>query len=261
MAVGGQHDASRLELGHPVERREELGERIGPASMPEMCGVIVGSTWSPESSTPSAGSNRHRWSAVWPGVCTTTHSRPAERDDLGVVDPHASAAASRTSGCHQRLAHAVLEPPCGGGRGSGTPTASPAPRRATRRGVRRASSSSASSSVGRVPPRAEGLVGDESAPASSPHRPAPPKWSGCEWVTTTVWTRLQPGRRPRRAGRRAPSTTRPGQAGVDDGDAALVLEGVAVDVAEAGHVDRQLHAQHARRDLGDLVGRGAAPAS
>ena len=45
--------------------------------MPEMCGVIVGSTWSPDSSTPSAGSNRHRWSAVWPGVCIATHSRPA----------------------------------------------------------------------------------------------------------------------------------------------------------------------------------------
>ena len=47
----------------------------GPASSPEMCGVIVGSTWSPDSRTPAAGSSRHRWSGVWPGVWTATHSR------------------------------------------------------------------------------------------------------------------------------------------------------------------------------------------
>ena len=43
------------------------------------------------------------------------------------------------------------------------------------------------------------------------------------------------------------------QAGVDERDAASVLQGVAVDVAEAGHRDRQLQAQHARADLGDLL--------
>ena len=43
-----------------------------------------------------------------------------------------------------------------------------------------------------------------------------------------------------------------GQAGVDERDAALVGDDVAVDVAEAGHVDRQLAAQHTGRHLGDL---------
>ena len=51
----------------------------GSADMPipEMWGVMVGRTWSPESRTPSAGSNRQRWSWVWPGVWTATQSRPA----------------------------------------------------------------------------------------------------------------------------------------------------------------------------------------
>ena len=47
----------------------------------------------------------------------------------------------------------------------------------------------------------------------------------------------------------------PGRPGSTIGDAALVLEDVAVDVAEAGHVDRQLAAQDAGGDLGDLVAR------
>ena len=47
----------------------------------------------------------------------------------------------------------------------------------------------------------------------------------------------------------------PGQPGVDDGEAAVVEEAVRVHVAEAGHPDRQLHAQDAGRDLDDLLGR------
>ena len=48
---------------------------------------------------------------------------------------------------------------------------------------------------------------------------------------------------------------RTGQAGVDHGEPAVVDEAVHVHVTEAGHPDRQLHAQHARRDLGDLFRR------
>ena len=51
------------------------------------------------------------------------------------------------------------------------------------------------------------------------------------------------------------SVRRPGSPGSTMADAALVLEHVAVDVAEAGHVDRQLGPQHARGDLGDLARR------
>ena len=45
---------------------------------------------------------------------------------------------------------------------------------------------------------------------------------------------------------------RAGQARIDEGEAALVLQRIAVDVAEPGHGDRQLHAKDAGRDLGDL---------
>ena len=95
-----------------------------------------------------------------------------------------------------------------------------------------------------------------SAPVSDRTQPAPPKWSGWLWVTTTVCTRLigtpALARRSTSLLVRAAS----GQAGVDDGDAAGVLEHVAVDVAETGHVDRQLGPQHAWRHLGHLA-RGA----
>ena len=35
-----------------------------PEAEPATCGVIVGSRWSPDTKVPSAGSSRHRWSAV-----------------------------------------------------------------------------------------------------------------------------------------------------------------------------------------------------
>ena len=45
-----------------------------------------------------------------------------------------------------------------------------------------------------------------------------------------------------------------GQARVDDRNAPLVFEEVAVHVPEPGQLDRELCTEHARRDLGDLVG-------
>jgi hypothetical protein len=45
---------------------------------------------------------------------------------------------------------------------------------------------------------------------------------------------------------------RAGQAGVDDRGAAIVWDRIAVDVAETGKPDRQLHPEHAARQLGDL---------
>ena len=58
---------------------------------PEMWGVIVGSTWSPEISVPAAGSSRHRWSTVWPGVWTATHSV----SPMGRISP----STTRREGC------------------------------------------------------------------------------------------------------------------------------------------------------------------
>ena len=75
-------------------RRTAAAGRRG-RSKPPMCGVIVGSTWSPDSITRSAGSNRQRWSSVWPGVCKATHSRPARR--------HRSASSRRRVGGGVRI--------------------------------------------------------------------------------------------------------------------------------------------------------------
>ena len=44
--------------------------------------------------------------------------------------------------------------------------------------------------------------------------------------------------------------------GIDDGGALRVEDRVAVHVPESGHADRELHAQHVRRDLADLRTRG-----
>ena len=48
---------------------------------------------------------------------------------------------------------------------------------------------------------------------------------------------------------------RTGEPGVDDGEAALVDEAVRVHVAEAGHPDRQLHAEDAGGDFDDFLAR------
>ena len=66
----------------------------------------------------------------------------------------------------------------------------------------------------------------------------------------------------RNAGRIEPASEalpvgRSHHARVDEGEAAFVLEHVAVHVAEPGDADERQHeAQHARRDLRDLVGSG-----
>ena len=48
---------------------------------------------------------------------------------------------------------------------------------------------------------------------------------------------------------------RTGQSGVDNRETLVVDEAIHVDVTESGHPDRQLHAEHAGRNLGDLVRR------
>ena len=48
---------------------------------------------------------------------------------------------------------------------------------------------------------------------------------------------------------------RTGQPGVDDGDALFADDCIGVDMGEPGKCDRQLHAQHSRRDFGDFLAR------
>jgi len=54
---------------------------------------------------------------------------------------------------------------------------------------------------------------------------------------------------------RAPGA-RPRETRIDDRGAPRVEDRIAVHVPEAGHPDRELHAQHVRRDLDDLGTRG-----
>ena len=180
--------------------------------MPEMWGVMVGSTWSPDRNVPSAGSRRQMWSPVWPGVCTTCHSRPPRRST--------SRSSTRTVGsrrnrpCLDRSSQARIassspgpglnpSSPHGVGRG-GTSGIGPSPKRTSARRSLRGRSSS--------PPGSSGSVATVSSVRSSANgsgdgsngvwkrrwattsqrcstlsRPAPPKWSGWEWVTSTVW--------------------------------------------------------------------------
>ena len=85
-----------------------------------------------------------------------------------------------------------------------------------------------------------------SAPVSARSRAAPPKWSGWLWVTTTVWIRASGMPARAKPVEQAVPGLRAGQTGIDDGEAALVLQRVAVDVTEAGEHDRQLHPQRRR---------------
>ena len=118
---------------------------------------------------------------------------------------------------------------------------------------RRAESRSKSSLVSETSDRNDSWV-RTSAPASSLSWSAPPKWSGWEWVTIVVWT--PPQRNPgglQPLHQRRPGLG-PGEAGVDERESRLVLEGIGVDVAEPGHRDGELHPEYAGRDLDHLFG-------
>ena len=123
---------------------------------------MVGSTWSPDSTTPSAGSNRQRWSSVWPGRVQRHPLAPGEGDDLRVLEP-ARRARHLHVGAHLLAVRSVIisswlpqsrSPPHGSG---------PVPRARRRQSLWSSvavSGSSASISL-RVPPDAEALVGDD----------------------------------------------------------------------------------------------------
>ena len=227
------------------------------------------------------------WSTVWPGVCTANQSRPPMPDAVAVV--HALGRLGR----REQHPHGADHHPAPERRAliRRAPRRDRAPRARRRLGLlgvvvhdigsslivgsssgstsSACASAAASISARFASPSVSARCGlgpftvhvenawcvISSAPVSRAMRPAPPKWSGCECVTTTVCTslsavagRLQPllQRLPR---------LRTGQSRVDHGEPAVVDEAVHVHVTETRHPDRQLHAQHAGRDLGDLFRR------
>ncbi len=181
------------------------------------------------------------------GVAGRVHRHPlatGERDDLGVLD------APRGPWRREEVVVAHLlepRPPIGVGHVLLASPRSGAP--GVRRGVfeRRLV-------LRRVPPGAERLVRDQLGPDLGPHPSGAAEVVGMRVGDDHGVHPLQPGARPVEPIDEVPPRLLARKARVDDRDAPLVLEGVAVDVAEARHVDRQLHAQHARRDLGDLGG-------
>ena len=220
-----------------------------------MCGVIVGSTWSPDIITPSVGSNRQRWSSVWPGVCTAIHSRsprvrvwasstrtvgrgmPANRGTIRAITYHA----------RRRGDIFICSPPHGGGSNGllGRTSGDPSPVGGGGCGILGVEVAR----VETVPEHLETTVGDDVGTGLAAHV-----------RRAAVVVRVRVGHHHgvhaahRDAGGAQPRHDRPargaaGQPRVDQRDAAAVLDHVAVGVAEAGHVDRQLTAQHARRHL------------
>ncbi len=109
--------------------------------------------------------------------------------------------------------------------------------------------------LGRIPEHAEGAVADDTrlGVVVQPDRAA-------EVVRVAVRhdDRVHPGQRDPgelQATEQCVVRLWAGETGVDEGETLAVLEHVAVDVAQPGHVDRQLHPQHTGRDLGDLLRR------
>ena len=111
------------------------------------------------------------------------------------------------------------------------------------------SRSSMSSGSKNVRKRSEATM---APPLSWANNPAPPKWSGCECVTTMVCTRSKgiPAAFMRLA------EGHPGlfawEPRIDQCEALVILEGIRIDVAQAREVDGKLQSQNAGRNLDDV---------
>ena len=196
---------------------------------------------------------------MWPGVCSATHSRPAEPHDVGLSRPDrrlGSAHPLRRFGICAFRSRAPRPP-------HGVPSAQQrvaegSPRSGSRRqpvGDRARSSMSSRSASSRVEPVAERRWVTMSAPVSSMQEPG-----AAEVVGVGVGDDHRVHRAQRHAGAAAVVAEllprlRTGETGVDDSHAALVLEDVAVHVAEAGHARSAAESAGRRSDLGDAVGR------
>ncbi len=247
MAVGGQGDGDALQVVHPVERGEELRQRVGGGAHPGDVGRDGGQDVVAREQDALGGVEQ---AEVIVGVAGRVDGDPVpsgEADHVGVVEVDGRLRRGHERPQLPQVRHARLGAPF-------VAVALLVPRCRPRRTCpQRRSTSTSAGSAGSHQVLNERWP-TTSAPVSSRNRPAPPKWSGWLWVTIDG---VDPGQReaglgqPRRQGAVG---VRAGQTGVDEGDAAFVLQGVAVDVAEAGHGDRQLQAQHTRADLGDLLG-------
>ena len=187
---------------------------------------------------------------MWPGVCRRGPLAPGEPDGGGVVHPHGRRGGAEQPGEPARTAH---EHPAA----ERERVRISAPRRRIPRAMAAELGRLFDIDVGRVgdvPQQAELPVGDDIGAALAAHPPGPAEVVG---MTVGDDHRVHAAHGEPRRGQ-APAElaehAATGESGVDDRRPAFVLQDIAVDVPEAGHVDRQLTAQHPRGDLGDLVG-------
>ena len=265
VAVGGQHQRAR-----PRGRRTVSSDAKNAASG-SGAGAEPGDVRrdgrqhvvAREQHALGRGRSRQRWSVVWPGVCTATHSRPASVIDLGVVEPAASGVGVRMNRCAATLRSSCILSRTAAAAAGGA-VAAPR-RRPVPRSDAGASSASSSALVVRASARrsrrgrtrcgsVRGVT--TSAPASSREPPGAAEVVGVrvgDDDRVDVACSSEPG--AARGGRRAPSTTA-GPAGPGRrGRRRARPRGRSSSRGRARAADRELHAQDARRDLGDLVGR------
>ena len=247
--------------------------------MPEMCGVIVGSTWSPARNVRAPGRGGRSDRRCGP-VCARRTTR----------DPASSSTSPCSTGC---VITGTIELPSqrstrhlsfvsSEGRGRSPPQGVRPPASGCElRSLRRARISAAALRVVRAASRQPHMARlrsstetsgsgaprterSEAEAAVGDHRGA-----GClgeaRRAAEVIGVRvrddhgvyvagLEPGL-PQAILDRAPGAGAR-KPGVDDGGALRVEDRVAVHVPESGHADRELHAQDVRRDFADLRTRG-----
>ena len=188
---------------------------------------------------------------MWPGRVQRGPLAPGEPDGRGVVHPHGRRGGAEQPGKATRASHE--HPPAERER---IPVAAP------RRWIPRTVAAELGRlfdvdvrRIGDVPQQPELAVGDDVRAALPPHPAGPAEVVG---MAVGDDHRVHPAHGDP-GGRQPPAElaehAATGEPGVDDRRPAFVLEDIAVDVPEAGHVDRQLTAQHPGGDLGDVVGR------
>ncbi len=259
VAVGGQAQVHARQLRHLVEGGDEVVEGV------------VGHRAQARDVRRDAGQHvvagqQHAVLGVEQAEVVGGVARRVHADELPSAQPDALAVGHPPvgPGGHEVAAgDAALDPArrarprAAAASASGRPTGSsgrsgPAGGPARRRRRSRARGDSTRSGSSRSKKVRKSVAVTSSAPASRRSFSALPKWSGCEWVTTTVWTSFTFAPTWRRRSLIAFHVAGPGSPGSIAVQPSSSSKQVHVDVAEPGEVDRDLSPEDPRRDLGHL---------
>ncbi len=243
MAVRRQHPLHVRELVHAVEGGEELGEGIGRRRETRDVRGDRGQDVVAGQDETGRGIEEAQVVGCVPGRVEGHPLASGELDDVGVVEAPGRGGGADGFAQAGEVQHALLASPL-------VVEAGTAPRRGPEGRHLRLDLGIDIAGLGRIPPGREAAVADDLGPGlgAEPARPAevvrvavgddngvhPPQWQvGLGQAVIESGPRLGPR-----------------QAGVDQRDAPLVLEGVAVHVPEPGHRDGELEPQDTRADLG-----------